>query len=352
MTYCSNCGAAVSGPFCGECGTPAAAPSTPSESAHAPTESRPTPAEPRPAPAEPARPATDEQAPASTDRSDRTETIAAGGALAGSSAARRSVTPPRREPTVVARSMTPQPEQPARQQTMAAPARVVTPVAPPAAPTGAHPEQAPTRNRKVPLIVGGAALLALALGGGAYAAGLFGGGSPAPTVIVTQTVTPSASATPTATETPSATPTPTATATPTPTPTAPAALSRDQAYTNLENAVAADRAQNPVRGQWVAQLASKTEGIVDTSQKPTPFSLVDIWTEVDRHKHNSEYGSKVRVVHSGDWAGSTPNAQMWVTFVDLDASSKAQVQGWCEAHYEQRGKALLNICYPRQMRIS
>jgi len=125
---------------------------------------------------------------------------------------------------------------------------------------------------------------------------------------------------------------------------------RDDAYSLLELTVSRDAQLDPIRGQWVAQLASKTEGIVDTSQQATPFTLPDILKEIQSLKANPQFGSSVRVVHQGDWAkskaGPTP---MWVAFADINASSRASVVSWCDAHFAQRGTALLNVCYPRQL---
>jgi hypothetical protein len=67
-------------------------------------------------------------------------------------------------------------------------------------------------------------------------------------------------------------------------------------------------------------------------------------------RNNADYGSMVRVVHQGDWGNSKPGPKtMWVTFVDLDGTSRQQIVSWCEDHFPQRGEALLNVCYPRQM---
>lgn len=140
---------------------------------------------------------------------------------------------------------------------------------------------------------------------------------------------------------------------PTPTPTELTAEElRAEALGTLEQIVADDRDLSPVRGQWVAQLASKSEGIIDRTQQPDPFTLPDILAEVRSHQANAEYGSVVRVVHQGDWGQSeTGPDPMWVTFADIDMSSREDVVAWCEEHFSQRGQALLNVCYPRQMKL-
>jgi len=92
--------------------------------------------------------------------------------------------------------------------------------------------------------------------------------------------------------------------------------------------------------------------MVDKSLQAKPFTLPDVMDRIMSMRDNSEYGSLVRVVHQGDWGKSTPGPKpMWVTFVDLDASSREEVVSWCESHFTERGKALLNVCYPREMHI-
>lgn len=125
---------------------------------------------------------------------------------------------------------------------------------------------------------------------------------------------------------------------------------REAALATLEDMVTADRSRDPVRGQWVAQLASKYEGVVDESQQDEPFTIPDILDEVLIARQSPEYGHLVRVIHQGDWGRSEPGAQtMWVTVVDLDYRSREDVVQWCEDHFSQRGEALLNVCYAREL---
>ncbi len=139
--------------------------------------------------------------------------------------------------------------------------------------------------------------------------------------------------------------------TPSPTPPSPEQL-RATAIDTLEAMVVNDRARNPIRGQWVAQLASKYEGVSDPLQQSTPFTVPQILDEVNRLRSNPDYGSLVRVVHQGDWGNSTAGPlTMWVTFADIDYPSKADVQAWCEARFTQRGDELSDVCDPRQMTV-
>lgn len=190
---------------------------------------------------------------------------------------------------------------------------------------------------------GAAVLLAVIAGVVGWSAGWFGGAS-------SQAATSTSSPPPPGTPTPTSTPQVTVTATKTPALTP--EQERDAAYNTLEQLVADDALKNPVRGQWVAQLASKTENIVDSTQKATPFTLQDILAEVRQHQANPSYGSTVRVLHQGDWGTTQPGpSTMWVTVADLDLRSQADVQAWCERTFTLRGEPLLNICYPRELTL-
>jgi len=139
-----------------------------------------------------------------------------------------------------------------------------------------------------------------------------------------------------------------ATPTPTPTPIVDPAVA---AKVKLEALVAKDAATT-VRGQWVAQLSSKSEGIVDTTLQPGPFTVPDILAEHLRLRSDPGYGSLVRLVHLGDWGSlAAPASPMWVTVADINVSSSAEVTAWCEAQFSQRGKALDNVCFPRQLKL-
>lgn len=180
----------------------------------------------------------------------------------------------------------------------------------------------------------------------------------------TQAVT-SVQATPTGIPTPSATPSSasstspvavpvTTTSTPTPTPpvATPTADPLGAAYAQLEALVAQDATLPTVRGQWVAQLSSKSRGVVDTTLQPGPFTIPDILAEHLRLRHDPNYGPLVRLVHLGDWGGlATPASPMWVTVGDINARSSAEVSTWCEATFPQRGKALDNVCLARQLTL-
>jgi hypothetical protein len=116
--------------------------------------------------------------------------------------------------------------------------------------------------------------------------------------------------------------------------------------------VAKDASTPTVRGQWVAQLSSKTEGIVDKTLQPGPFTVPQILAEHLRFRGDQSFGSLVRLVHLGDWGRlATPASPMWVTVADIDATSAADVTAWCESHFSQRGKSLDNVCLASRLKI-
>ena len=296
VTYCGNCGHEVSGQFCGQCGQPVALADKQVEKTRDAT-------------------ATDPVAPTPGGRPDE------GGG-------QRTIGPT--PPTVAERLWTAETEDTG-----------------PDLPIGPLP---PRRTVRPPaLAVAGVVLLLGALGIVGWRLHWFGDAEHAvvpATSSVTMPVTPTHS--PSSEDTSAESQTPATTATETTTKSA--TELRDEAYSLLEQTVSRDAQLDPIRGQWVAQLASKTEGIVDKSQQATPFTLPDILKEIQSLQANPQFGSSVRVVHQGDWAksraGPTP---MWIAFADINESSRASVVSWCEAHFAQRGTALLNVCYPRQL---
>ena len=308
VKFCGACGARLEGPFCGSCGRPATPTATggflPAQGAEAPGQEALAPSDASPAslPTGSATPATDEGQ-------------VRGGAHAPLSP--ESEVPPQ-----------PPPLQPSPVGASGGPRR-------------------PTAALAAALVI--ALITAGAVGAAAWRQGWFS--SPAaPRALSTRTVTtsPSSASTPDPVDE-SQSPAPT----PTPTPTGPSPVAlRAAALAELEQIVADDRKQTPVRGQWVAQLASKTEGIVDTKQQMTPFTLPDILAEIKSLQLNEDYGTKVRVVHQGDWGGTKSGSKpMWVTVADIDVASKADVVAWCNDHFDERGTDLLNVCYPRRLKL-
>lgn len=227
------------------------------------------------------------------------------------------------------------------------------------APTTARPHPVRSRSAVPAWAIGVAAVVAIASGLLVVWNQHWLGGRTKPVAVSTVTATVTAGV-PTPTDGPSDPPTDEPTDEPTTEATTPTDTSttkspselRGAAFATLEHLVADDRSLSPIRGQWVAQLASKSEGIVDKTQQAAPFTLPQILAEIMSLKDNPDYGPLVRVVHQGDWGTSTAGPKpMWVTVADIDVTSRADVVSWCEGHFSQRGQALLNVCYPRQMTL-
>ena len=214
-----------------------------------------------------------------------------------------------------------------------------SPIVPPPRPPTALIGSARTRN----MLIAGVAALALVVGLGwaMNASGDQGATTALKTATATVTTSPTADATPTPPPPPKPTPKPKT-----------ARQQRADALAALNRMRAADAQRDPIRGQWVAQLASKFEGVKDSSQQATPFTVPQILAEVNRLKRNPKDDSPVLLVLQGDWGGSKARAKpLWVTFADISASSRDEAVAWCESHFEQRGKRLLAVCYPREMRL-
>jgi hypothetical protein len=125
---------------------------------------------------------------------------------------------------------------------------------------------------------------------------------------------------------------------------------RRAASDRLEELARQDATRNVVRGQWVAQLASKYEGIVDPLVRPEPFTLPEILAEHEALRLNPVFGASVRLLRQGDWGrAAAHDPPMFVTVADINAGSADAVRAWCEAHFAQRGRALENVCYVRQL---
>lgn len=110
-----------------------------------------------------------------------------------------------------------------------------------------------------------------------------------------------------------------------------------------------DLASTPRDSTWVAQLSSKYVGVTDASLQAVPFTVQDIYDEHIRLRGNSDYGDQVRLFLPGDFGKRGRSAkEIWITIVDLEAASKADVDSWCSQHFSQTGMALANVCLPRQ----
>ncbi|WP_211841740.1 hypothetical protein [Rudaeicoccus suwonensis] len=128
------------------------------------------------------------------------------------------------------------------------------------------------------------------------------------------------------------------------------ALSDAEALAQLQSDRSTDLAEISLDGDWDAQVASQYVGVVDSSIQPGPMSATDILNYSNSFADNPSYGSLVRVVAQNDFGQiSSDPRQVWITLVDLQATTESAVQSWCEANFPQRGTALEEKCVPRQM---
>ncbi|KNX38871.1 hypothetical protein VV01_19805 [Luteipulveratus halotolerans] len=142
---------------------------------------------------------------------------------------------------------------------------------------------------------------------------------------------------------------PSATSTAPPAPSLP--TSNDQAIVSLNHRADTDEAATPIDGRWVVQLDSKYVGVRDRSQQIERFTARDIWNRFQTVISDPRFGGKVRIVrdtHFGTRVGPDGKTT-WIALLDLDQGSKASAQAWCEANFTERGKALANVCFPRQI---
>lgn len=180
------------------------------------------------------------------------------------------------------------------------------------------------------------------------------GTTPSPTTSTWRTVVPTYSPSPTTTTTTTTAP---ATNDPQPSPgpstttPAPSALDRLLAYrtTSLTGLV--------LDGRWVAQLASKYDGVVDPTQTAGDgshtFHLPDILAEHERLRSDPRFaGVRMLLLGGGDFGVNTTYSQpLWVTLADPGGlADKAAVTAWCAAHFPgQTPQSLPGVCYPRHL---
>lgn len=108
-------------------------------------------------------------------------------------------------------------------------------------------------------------------------------------------------------------------------------------------------------GHWMAQLASKYEGVVDPAQTAADgdhtFGLADIVAE---HETLRSRFDNVRLVSGDDFGRrSTTPSTLWVTLYDPGSfGSEAEVRAWCRATFAPlSGAALENVCVPRRATV-
>lgn len=152
--------------------------------------------------------------------------------------------------------------------------------------------------------------------------------------------------------TPVAIETPQEPATPTPT-----ADSEQTALDDLNRLHDQDLTALTFSGQWVAQMASKTVGILDPLQSTRngthTFLAADILWEHQQLREGDNSGADVRLLISTDYGQrhTYEGKPLWVTVaMDPAYNSSADVEAWCARRFATlNGDALNNACVPRQL---
>lgn len=120
---------------------------------------------------------------------------------------------------------------------------------------------------------------------------------------------------------------------------------------------AADLSTTPRNGQWVAQLSSKYDGIVDplqtTASGSHTFHNADILAEFQRFQRRDLGGAPLTLLLSTDYGQKqTVSGQaLWVTFaLPAGLTSANAVQSWCSTYFAPlTGPALADTCTPTQL---
>jgi hypothetical protein len=221
---------------------------------------------------------------------------------------------------------------------------------------GQRSEGLPGSRRKVSALVG-ASVLAFAAVGGALLYSRSEISSQPVSNAVSTTTTPAThpSTVPTSTSTPTDTPASTSSSSSTTlsTPPDPQAV----ALAALRALRAEDLPNTPLTGQWIAQLASKTPGIVDPKQTTArgdhTFSAADILDEHQKARENPVYGTYVRLLLSTDYGTRHlhKGKPLWVTFAAVPGFSSAEdVRSWCAQQFPTlTGSELTDSCTPGRL---
>ena len=132
-----------------------------------------------------------------------------------------------------------------------------------------------------------------------------------------------------------------------------------EALIGLNQQRATDIPTTPFDGQWVAQLSSKYDGIVDplqtTGSGSHTFHYVDILAEF-RHLQSLDLGSaNITLLLSTDYGSreTVSGHPLWVTFALPALSSRSEVDSWCATQFASvtglTGNALADACMPAQL---
>ncbi len=146
---------------------------------------------------------------------------------------------------------------------------------------------------------------------------------------------------------------------PTTLPTAPPAVDpQASAKAVLIDTRAADLSRFSTNGQWLIQLNSKWNGLVDPAQTAAngthQFFYSDILIQYQDLR--SRFGDRVLLVQSVDlgkqisYAGKPAGEPLWVVVYDPgNLGSVEDARSWCRASFPGlTASALANVCYPKQ----
>lgn len=141
-----------------------------------------------------------------------------------------------------------------------------------------------------------------------------------------------------------------------PPPTSQPLAPESQALAQLETVREQDLRTVRFTGQWVAQLASKSVGIVDPLQTASngshTFYAQDILAEHLALRQDYDRGAPVVLLLTTDYGERRTyrGEALWATFALGSFGSAADARSWCSQRFpEHSGDALVNACAPRRL---
>lgn len=109
-----------------------------------------------------------------------------------------------------------------------------------------------------------------------------------------------------------------------------------------------------IDGHWVAVLSAKRPGITDKTQVAQNGSNTFYFTDilVFHQQLESRFPSdSILMLRRSDWGKQTGGSDLWFTIADPGFGSKQAAEQWCSASFPGlTGKALENVCTPRELR--
>ena len=205
----------------------------------------------------------------------------------------------------------------------------------------------PTASKMLPIAV---AALVVAVGvigwllvakpSGAPAAGSSGNSVAAPPTYRTAQGADPATTTSSGGHSGPATTTRAATSTSVPTPTAPPIDPETAAQQQIQQIVAADRAQvGGILGQWVPQLSSKQVGLADPEDPWYPGQPYTNQMILQAYKNYQQQYPSAVLISSSDYPSFTFPGY-WVVVLEMPFSSQDEALGWCDARGISRNNCI------------